>query len=948
MLCGREGLSPAGFARHYDSMKCKKAQLNHQKKMAEPVPLPVVDPAKEDLSALLRRLRQSNKLLRRIPKAARYSVAESLIEVLENCIRRNDVSSWTRLLTFSYGAFSLPDPSEKKKESLASMVKRNLTRTTEPSTLAGKLKQSPTKQAKSKLRNAVERKMQDGDITGAVRILSSDDAVASPTADVFDVLKTIHPTANAEAVYPPEPSISDPILESVTPEEVLQAINSFPNGSAGGLDGLRPQHLKDLVSGSTGEIAIRLTERLASLIDLMLSGNVPLEICPLLYGACVTALKKKDGGIRPIAVGNTLRRLAGKIVSRRVMETMGQLARPTQLGYGTRGGAEAVVHATRAYMSDIDETQVILKLDFRNAFNTVRRDKMLLAVRTYLPKFYSFIWQMYRNPSKLFFGDFLLQSESGVQQGDPLGPLLFCLVTRELTTSMQSPLNCWYLDDGTIGGTAELVESDLRTVMTIGEDIGLELNLSKCEAFVFGGDSISRAAATSDVKRFAKNIRFPKREELSLLGSPLLPEAITKAMDKKTSTIRLLTSRLTDLQAHQALFILKNCLSTPKVLYVLRSSPAWTRKDKLEEFDSMIRSSLASITNTDMTDAVWRQATLPVSKGGLGIRRTEELALPAFLASVHSVRHLISSIAPNADLDDVLLDPMIAWRHETELELPILEWRHSQKQWDTPMVERIYKEILTGAKPTDKARLLAVAPKESGAWLQALPSPSVGNLLDDDTLRISVALRLGALICHPHQCRCGSPVDSSGHHGLSCKRSAGRHSRHSSLNDVVRRALISSSTQAILEPPKLERENGKRPDGMTLVPWKQGKALVWDVTCVDTMAPSHIMGSISEAGKAAEDAEKKKVKKYRNLVEGKFLFSPVAFETFGPWGPATRELISEIGHKVMARTGEKRVLEFLRQRISIEIQRGNAASVLGTHTFTRGFEEMFYVLSVKR
>jgi len=175
----------------------------------------------------------------------------------------------------------------------------------------------------------------------------------------------------------------------------------------------------------------------------MLSGSVPSEICPLLYGACLTALKKKDGGLRPIAVGNTLRRLAGKIVSRRVMEAMGGLVRPTQLGYGTRGGAEAAVHATRAYVSTDNEARVILKMDFRNAFSTIRRDRMLQVVQTHLPYYYRFVWQMYHHPSDLFFGNFLLQSAAGVQQGDPLGPLLFCLVTRDITAALESQLNVW-------------------------------------------------------------------------------------------------------------------------------------------------------------------------------------------------------------------------------------------------------------------------------------------------------------------------------------------------------------------------------------------------------------------------------------------------------------------------------------------------------------------------
>jgi hypothetical protein len=134
----------------------------------------------------------------------------------------------------------------------------------------------------------------------------------------------------------------------------------------------------------------------------------------------------------------------------------------------------------------------------------------------------------------------------------------------------------------------------------------------------------------SAVQQLSPDIQFLRSEELSLLGSPLHPDAAATAIEKKTSAIRLLTSRLGELQAHQALFILKNCPWTPKVLYVLRSSPAWMRTDNLMEFDDMLRVSLANISNTDMSDVVRRQATLPVSRGGLGIRRTRSSSLSGF------------------------------------------------------------------------------------------------------------------------------------------------------------------------------------------------------------------------------------------------------------------------------------------------------------------------------
>ena len=68
-----------------------------------------------------------------------------------------------------------------------------------------------------------------------------------------------------------------------------------------------------------------------------------------------------------------------------------------------------------------------------------------------------------------------------------------------------------------------------------------------------------------------------------------------------------------------------------------------------------------------------------------------------------------------------------------------------------------------------RARLLAAAEPHTAAWLQALPVTSPGLHLDNDTVRVAVALRLGAVVCELQQCRlCRRPVDRLGHHGLSC------------------------------------------------------------------------------------------------------------------------------------------------------------------------------------
>ena len=90
--------------------------------------------------------------------------------------------------------------------------------------------------------------------------------------------------------------------------------------------------------------------------------------------------------MRPIAVGYTWRRLAGKVASRRVADRAAALLAPRQLGFAVPGGAEAAVHATRRYISDLPSGHVFVKVDFTNAFNTIRRDVVLEAVSRHLPE----------------------------------------------------------------------------------------------------------------------------------------------------------------------------------------------------------------------------------------------------------------------------------------------------------------------------------------------------------------------------------------------------------------------------------------------------------------------------------------------------------------------------------------------------------------------------------
>ena len=112
------------------------------------------------------------------------------------------------------------------------------------------------------------------------------------------------------------------------------------------------------------------------------------------------------------------------------------------------------------------------------------------------------------------------------------------------------------------------------------------------------------------------------------------------------------------------------------------------------------------------------------------------------------------------------------------------------------------------------------------------------------------------------------------------------------------------------------------------MPWKGGKIFVWDVTCPDTVAPSHSSLASSEAGSVVQEAEYKKTQKYSHLSPAHF-FVPIAVETIGVFDPEARNFFQELARRIKSVTDDHMTLQYLAQHVSVVIQRGNAAAVLG-------------------
>ena len=183
--------------------------------------------------------------------------------------------------------------------------------------------------------------------------------------------------ANLRAKHPPAPSELGPLPTtevsplSVTLLEVEKSVKRFRRGSAPGPSRLRPESVKAALKAPPNRNDKALVG-LTKLVYGMMAGKVPATVAPYLCGARLHAAMKKDGGLRPIAVGNLVRRITAKCAASRVADKAVVHLSPLQVGVAVRGGSEAIAHAVREALQR-EPDKLLLQADFINAFNTLDR-----------------------------------------------------------------------------------------------------------------------------------------------------------------------------------------------------------------------------------------------------------------------------------------------------------------------------------------------------------------------------------------------------------------------------------------------------------------------------------------------------------------------------------------------------------------------------------------------
>ena len=258
----------------------------------------------------------------------------------------------------------------------------------------------------------------------AVDVLLSPGSHDPADPQVIARLKTLNPSApppnTSSLPGVVDPGLGDEAEDGFWEHIIRDSIQRFPRGSAGGPSGLRPSHLQDALKRRAGSTS--LIKALATLTDKWVKGLLPQRQAYYWSGANLTPLAKPDGGVRPVAVGETLRRLAGKaLLATAVAKAQVADLQPVQVGVGVRAAAESVAMGVQSIVDALSHTNdwTILKVDLSNAFNSVDRLAFLKAATQYTPAAYNYLKFAYSDKAHCLWGTTSFRAKKGPTKDVP-------------------------------------------------------------------------------------------------------------------------------------------------------------------------------------------------------------------------------------------------------------------------------------------------------------------------------------------------------------------------------------------------------------------------------------------------------------------------------------------------------------------------------------------------
>ena len=830
----------------------------------------------------------------------------------------------------------------------------------------------PAQTQASNIRKRVHNLVRNGNVGKACRALEASldcRGVAPPCQDTQDKIAALFPAGTEHDMLPDVPADIEAIQFTV--EEVQAGIRALPKQTSPGMSSWTYDLIRQMAEEDI--IFITLATKLLNHMARGMGGDTSVW----LRSRCVPLIKP-CGGVRPICVGEAWPQILGRLIARKVSKAAGDYMVPLQWGIGVAGGGEVVAHLGHIY-ADIahatntgeDATDLgIQQIDFSNAFNSVRRRPIWNQLVTHAPHLLPFFKWSYGTATtiNLSSGDIACECQTGVRQGDPLGPYYFCLALQPVLEAVKREMDgrlvlFAYMDDTYLWGPQQFHATYLHCVARHAKAIGLSVKASKCARFVPKHRHLEDKDST---------------EGTIMLGTPIgTPTFCQEQAHQITTKYANLLPILRDYDVSVAYPILQACVNT-RPTYLARTCPVGSSLTALGWFDGAVDEALLHLTRSHwdyMSEAASIIRALPHDKGGLGIRALLPTAPAAWSASF---AHALYTMAPHitelmlnhrrqdwmprlTELQKVVptcVDVNVrnpgegiitlpfspqAWRNRgSSLVQPSAPPRQRELCKDIDRKKLDHLDYLLKDDPKAKAWSVSCRFKGSGSWLQMAATGPPPLRMSDEVLRHNLCLRLlldpvDSTSFHHIQCgrckltSCGdNPIDSRTH-GLTCQSSKGFHfTRHQWILSHIKDFLITHlGREHVTECHIRSHADQERPDLQVTV---QGVMYFLDVSVVCPVSFKYVSkDSTTRLGAAAEMMYEEKLRKYQEYLLAigakSHQLIPLIFETSGFMHSGVKDFLNSTCSTAIRHNNANRFIKdwrFLTSRIKATIARSNS------------------------
>ena len=668
--------------------------------------------------------------------------------------------------------------------------------------------------------------------------------------------------------------------------------------------------------------------------------------CLTEFTACRLIPLDKDPGssdlkIRPIGIGEVLRRICGKATMMLLKPELVDAAGPLQTCAGRAGGIDAAIHAMRDIFDD-DETEGMLLVDAENAFNSLNREASLKNMNKICPEIAKYLINTYRQPSRLYInntdGQFIM-SEEGSTQGDNAAMNMYACSIKPLIDLLNKPdsyqnagvekvKQVWYADDSGAAGKISALLIWWKELCKFGPLLGYHPRSDKCHIIVKTQRDLElaeRAFAGSEIK-----ITLRGRPYLgSVIGTTEYQHEYVEGKVKEWIADVEEISKIAEVEPHTAYYGFVNGLCR-RWTFLMRSTNQIAHL--FQPLENTIKDVfLPALIGKTITELERKIIALPVRFGGMGIPNPTKVADLEYQSSVkitsnlqRAIRSQMSTIDNNINRDEMK-------RLKSQIK------KEKQTLYQTDL-----SNIITDPQITDalKRSLELAGEKGASMWMVTSPNREHGFYLNKQEFKDALGLRYNWPIKGiPATCACGKPNDID--HTLTCKKGGYVILRHNTLRDTQAEILQNACYDVQIEPGLLPitgevlqatttSEERARLDISARGVWSPMERVFFDVRVTHPNTQTNRSKSLRQIYK--ENGREKKAKYNQRVIEvEKATFVPLVFTTSGGMGPECERLNKTLAEIISRKKNESYsdVISYIRKKLRFALLKATLIALRG-------------------